>query len=156
MSQGKLVAIQISKKKGLPMESTDIGTCMADFGLKGDIHGGKGCRQVSVMGCDSMRSMRESKMQGLCTVKFQANLMVDGMALWELPVGTKLRIGDSLHEISQVGKGCHAGCAILENGDSCILMQQAVFTRILASGEIAIGDRIEVVENSETRGREES
>ena len=153
MSQGKLVAIRISMKKGLPMENVDRGTCMEAFGLKDDIHGGKGYRQVSLMGCESLRMMRESKVQGLCTVKFKANLMVEGINLWEFPVGTKLRIGESLHEISQVGKGCHAGCAVLARGERCILMQQAIFTRVLASGEITIGDRIEVVEISETAGR---
>ena len=60
--------------------------------------------------------------------------------LASLPVGTRLRIGDAVLEISQIGKECHTGCAIREKTGECVMPKRGVFARVLKGGEITDED----------------
>ena len=63
---------------------------------------------------------------------FAENLTVDGLEVMTLPVGTRLKVGpDVLLEITQIGKTCHAGCAIRELVGDCVMPREGVFARIL-------------------------
>lgn len=146
MIQGKVVAINISKEKGVPKETIKVGNFIEDFGLEGDAHAGKWHRQVSLLGVESVNTMKEMGVKGLCSGKFAENLTTEGLVLWELPVGTKLKIGETVQEVTQIGKECHAGCAIREQVGSCIMPKQGIFTRVLQSGKIAVDDTIEIIE----------
>lgn len=150
MIQGKVVAINISKEKGVPKETIKVGNFLEDFGLEGDAHAGKWHRQVSLLGVESVNTMKEMGVKGLCSGKFAENLTTEGLVLWELPVGTKLKIGETVQEVTQIGKECHAGCAIREQVGSCIMPKQGIFTRVLQGGKIAVDDPIEVIEPVET------
>lgn len=147
MTKGRVVAITISGKKGTPKRKIEVGHFIAEFGLEGDAHAGKGHRQVSLFGEESAKAMRETGMNGFCTAKFAENMTTEGILLWELPVGTKLKIGETLQEVTQIGKACHAGCAIQEQAGSCIMSTQGIFTRVLQSGKVAVGDEVLVIEN---------
>jgi len=44
---------------------------------------------------------------------FAENLTTEGIELYTLPIGTRLRVGkDAVLEMSRIGKECHQGCAI--------------------------------------------
>ncbi len=61
-----------------------------------------------------------------------------------LPVGTRLRIGDVLLEITQIGKECHSHCNIFETMGDCIMPREGVFARVLRGGIVRTGDAIEL------------
>lgn len=142
---GKVKAINISKEKGVIKESIPVGVFEADFGLVGDAHAGKWHRQVSLLAQESIDKMTERGIQGLCSGKFAENITTDGIILHELPVGTQLKIGETIQEISQIGKECHTGCAIKVSVGQCIMPKEGIFTRVIVGGEIKAGDTIEVV-----------
>lgn len=142
---GKVIAINCIEKKGAPKKSLEIGIFIENYGLNGDVHAGKQKRQVSLMGAESLRQMQDMDIAGFCSSKFVENITTEGIVLWGLPLGSRLRIGETLHEVTQIGKECHAGCAIREQAQGCVLPKQGIFTRILKGGKIIVGDAIEVV-----------
>lgn len=143
---GKILAVNISEKKGVPKKSLEKGYFEVDWGLKGDAHGGNWHRQVSLLGQESIEKSRISGIEGYCTGKFAENLTTEGIVLYELPVGTRLRVGETLMEVTQIGKECHAGCAIRELVGDCVMPREGIFTKVITSGWIKPGDDIEVLE----------
>lgn len=142
----RVVAINISEKKGVPKITIPEGNFIEEFGLEGDAHAGKWHRQVSLLGIESIDKMKAIGVQGLCTGKFAENLTTEGIVLYDLPVGTHLKIGDTLHEVTQIGKECHQKCAIYHTVGDCVMPKEGIFTRVLKSGIIKAGDPIEIVE----------
>lgn len=143
---GKIIAINISEKKGVPKESIPTGNFIEDFGLEGDAHAGKWHRQVSLLGNESIDKMKAIGIEGLCSGKFAENLTTEGINLYELPIGTKLQIGETLQEVTQIGKECHAGCAIFHQVGQCIMPKEGIFTKVLKGGKVNVGDEINIVE----------
>jgi len=145
-TNGRILAINISKVKGVVKETIEQGDFREEHGLVGDAHAGKWHRQVSLLGQESVDKMTKMGVEGLCTGKFAENLTTEGICLYELPVGTKLKIGESMHEVTQIGKECHHGCAIKVQVGQCIMPKEGIFTRVLKSGVIKTGDEIVILE----------
>lgn len=143
--KGKVLAISISEEKGVPKTSIPQALFIEDFGIEGDAHAGKWHRQVSLLANESVNKMRNQGVEGLCTGRFAENLTTEGLNLWEIPVGSVLRIGITEHEITQIGKECHNGCAIKQLVGECIMPKEGIFTKVLKGGLVYVGDDIEVL-----------
>ena len=141
----KIVAISISEKKGIPKDNVSQITCVEEHGLEGDAHGGPWHRQVSLLGQESIDKMIASGVDGLKPGKFAENITTEGIVLWELPVGTKMEIGETLHEVTQIGKECHSKCAIYHQVGNCVMPTEGIFTRVLQGGVIRPGDAIQII-----------
>lgn len=142
--KGKILAVNISEKKGVFKKPIEHGVFKVDHGLEGDAHAGNWHRQVSLLGIESINKMKALGIEGLCTGKFAENLTTEGLELWKLPVGTKLKIGETEQEVTQIGKECHVKCEIFEKIGSCIMPTEGIFTKVLKGGIIKPGDEIEV------------
>ncbi|MEN2256542.1 MOSC domain-containing protein [Paraclostridium benzoelyticum] len=99
-----------------------------------------------MLGDESIEKIRQMGIEGLCTGKFAENITTKDIVLYELPVGTKLKIGDTIQEVTQIGKKCHAGCAIKNQVGDCVMPREGIFTKIIKGGEVRPGDTIEVIE----------
>ncbi|AOT71760.1 MOSC domain-containing protein [Geosporobacter ferrireducens] len=143
---GKVIAINISEKKGVPKRTIEEGVFEVDHGLVGDAHAGNWHRQVSLLGNESIEKMKAIGIEGLCTGKFAENLTTEGIELWKLPVGTKLEIGETLQEVTQIGKECHTKCAIFHQVGNCVMPTEGIFTKVLKPGKIKKNDLIKVIE----------
>jgi len=142
---GIVTGINISKEKGVVKEPIAEGEFIEEHGLKGDAHAGKWHRQVSLLGQESIDKMTAMGVEGLSSGQFAENLTTSGIILYELPVGTRLKIGETLHEVTQIGKECHKGCAIKKKVGHCIMPAEGIFTRVLKSGMIRVGDSVKQV-----------
>jgi len=142
---GKVKAINISKEKGTIKQSVEKGHFIEDFGLEGDAHAGKWHRQVSLLGQESVNTMIAKGVKGLCAGKFAENITTEGIILHKLSVGTKLKIGESVQEVTQIGKECHHGCEISQQVGTCVMPKQGIFTKVLESGDVYPGDEITVI-----------
>jgi len=143
---GKVLAINISETKGVPKTSIESGNFVEEHGLEGDAHAGKWHRQVSLLADESVDKMRALGAKGLCSGRFAENITTKGLNLWELPIGTRLKIGNSLHEVTQIGKECHDGCAIKQQVGQCIMPTQGIFTRVIESGIASVDDDIVIID----------
>ena len=140
----KIVSIAISKKKGTPKTPVNEAFISKDHGLEGDAHAGKWHRQVSFLSSESIDSARA---QGLDVTfgDFAENIASTGIDWKTLPLGTQVRLGDSvLVEITQIGKECHNKCAIYYKAGDCIMPREGVFGRVLTGGTIRTGDSVVV------------
>lgn len=144
--KGKVVAINISERKGVPKKTIAQGMFRTDHGLEGDAHAGNWHRQVSLLGIESIEKMKSIGIEGLCTGKFAENITTEGIALWQLPVGTKLKIGETIQEVTQIGKECHIKCAIFHQVGNCVMPTEGIFTKVLKDGIVKMGDEILVLE----------
>ena len=77
---------------------------------------------------------------------FAENILCEGLCLYQLPVGTKLRVGSALCEVTQIGKECHADCAIRRQAGDCVMPREGIFVRVLEEGAAKAGDPVQIVE----------
>ncbi|MCM1992550.1 MOSC domain-containing protein [Oceanirhabdus seepicola] len=141
----KVIAINISEKKGVIKKPIEKGLFKVDHGLEGDAHAGNWHRQVSLLGQESINKMLEKGIKDLTPGIFAENITTEGIVLYELPVGTKLRIGETEMEVTQIGKECHQGCEIRKLTGDCVMPREGIFTKVLKEGFIKAGDEIEII-----------
>lgn len=142
---GKVLDINISEKKGVIKKPIDEGIFIEDFGLEGDAHAGKWHRQVSLLGIESFNKMKEQGIEDLDHGSFAENITTEGIILYELPVGTRMKIGETIQEVTQIGKECHTGCAIAKQVGKCVMPKEGIFTRVIKGGKVRPGDIVEVL-----------
>jgi MOSC domain-containing protein YiiM len=130
----------VAKGQTVPLEPS--GFFIKDFGIEGDRHGGKDLRQVSFFGIESIQKLEQLHLSGLCTKRFNENVITENIELYKLPVGSLLKIGDTVQKITQVGKKCF-GCEITDSQHICPLASEVVFTAVIKGGTVKIGDTIE-------------
>ena len=141
----KVIAINISEEKGVTKNPIEKGFFKINHGLLGDAHAGDWHRQVSLLGIESIKKMKAVGIESLSTGQFAENITTEGLTLYELPVGTKLKIGDVLLEVTQIGKECHKGCKIKELVGECIMPKEGIFAKVLEEGYIKASDNIVIV-----------
>ncbi len=141
----KVIAVNISEKKGVIKHPIEKGFFRVNHGLDGDAHAGEWHRQVSLLGTESIDKMKASGVEGLTPGKFAENITTEGIVLYELPIGTKLKIGDVTLEVTQIGKECHLGCEIRKLVGDCVMPREGIFTKVLEEGYIKAGDNIIIV-----------
>lgn len=141
----KIAAICISEIRGIQKHEIPEAYLRADHGIEGDAHAGSWHRQVSLLSVDSVAKLQEKLDFELKHGAFAENILVEGMAVHTLPVGTRLRIGEALCEVTQIGKECHNDCAIRKAAGDCVMPREGIFVKVLESGRIAKGDAVEVV-----------
>ncbi len=149
--RGKVVAVCVSGRKGekkVPVPSVML---VKDHGVRDDAHAGPGIRQVSLLAEESIAKMRDKGLS-VGPGDFAENVTVAGIALPALPVGTRLRVGETLLEITQIGKECHTRCAIYLQAGDCVMPREGIFARVLRGGAVAAGDAVEVVAGGEEAG----
>ena len=138
---GIVHGICISEKKGTQTHEVPEAVLREDWGVVGDAHAGKWHRQVSLLGLEQIEAFR-AKGADVAFGAFGENLIVSGFHLRRLPVGTRLTVGGTLLEITQIGKECHSHCAIYQKMGECIMPREGVFARVLRGGPIRLGDEV--------------
>jgi len=142
--KGEVVSVNISDKKGVVKTPIAEGEFIEDFGLKSDAHAGKWHRQVSLLGIESIEKMKRNGLDELQLGDFAENITTSGILLYELPIGTRLKVGECELEVTQIGKQCHAGCAIKQKVGDCVMPREGIFARVIKGGKIKAGDAIEI------------
>jgi MOSC domain-containing protein YiiM len=142
---GKVVAVNVSERKGTRKNNIGKVKVLKNFGLEGDAHAGNWHRQVSLLAQESIDKMRSLGLV-LFPGDFAENITTSGIDLLALDVGTKIKIGNVVLEITQKGKECHLGCEIRKLVGDCIMPKEGVFAKVVEGGEIQVGDQIEVQE----------
>ena len=144
----KILSCNISLQKGLIKHAVDSVNLIEYYGIEGDAHAEKGSiRQISLLGRESIKKMEDLGIPGLCFGKFAENFTTEGIELYTLPVGTRLKIGETLHEVTQIGKKCHAadGCEIARTVGMCVMPKEGIFTKVLKGGIVKPGDEITIL-----------
>ncbi|MGN0974553.1 MAG: molybdopterin-binding protein [Gemmiger sp.] len=140
---GKVIAICTSAVRGIQKTPERRAHFAVDWGVEGDAHAGHWHRQVSLLSADKIAAFNE-RGADVKPGAFGENLVVEGFDFRALPVGTLLRCGDVVLEMTQIGKECHSHCEIYKKMGDCIMPREGVFARVLEAGDIAVGDEMTI------------
>ena len=75
---------------------------------------------------------------------FGENILVSGIDLRQLPVGSTLTAGAVILKLSQIGKECHRHCQIFHRVGDCIMPREGVFATVEQGGVLSPGRSITV------------
>jgi len=139
--KGIVKAICVSEARGVQKEYREKAVLVKGWGIEGDAHGGDWHRQVSLLPYEEVKKFNE-RGAGVSHGDFGENIVMEGVNLRDLPVGSVIRIGDAALRITQIGKECHTHCQIYRKMGDCIMPREGVFARVEAGGGIAVGDAV--------------
>ncbi len=143
---GKILAVNISKEKGkikLPIDQIEL---KVNHGIVGDAHAGNWHRQVSLLADESVEKMRQASGINLDAGVFAENILTQGIDLKNLPIGSRLKVGETVLEVTQIGKKCHNDCEIKRKVGNCVMPTEGIFAIVIEEGLIRPGDRIEKID----------
>ena len=141
----KILSVNISEKKGEKKHNISAGRALIQQGLENDAHIGMAIRQISLLASESIEKIRQKGLN-VNYGDFAENLTTEGIELFTLPLGTKLKVGkDVLLEVTQIGKTCLTPCAIYHAVGDCVMPKEGIFVRVLSEGMISTGDEIIVI-----------
>ena len=144
----RVLAVCISERKGIQKHPIPEAQLRRDHGIVGDAHAGNWHRQVSILGIDSVRKLQEKITLQLRPGDFAENILVEGLCVYMLPVGTRLRLGTALCQVTQIGKECHNECAIRKAAGDCVMPREGIFVRVLVDGVVRPGDEVQIVQGN--------
>ena len=143
---GKIMAINVSEKKGVMKAETPEAVLKEEHGIVGDAHAGPGERQLSLLANESIDKIRDKLEIGLCFGRFAENITTEGIVLSTLPIGTQLQVGkEAVIEITKIGKECHNECEIKRLAGDCVMPREGIFGKVIKGGKISKGDTIEII-----------
>jgi MOSC domain-containing protein YiiM len=142
--KGKVIAVNISLNKGERKTPVAEVTLRENHGIEGDAHAGDWHRQVSLLAMESIAKMQAL---GLSVGEgdFAENITTEGVDLVNLPVGTRMTLGEALLEVTQIGKECHNRCAIYYQAGDCVMPKEGIFAKVLTGGVVRPGDVVAVL-----------
>ena len=141
---GKLIAICISEHRGTQKHQVEKATLIENWGIEKDAHGGTWHRQVSLLSLEKIEEFQKKGAQ-IDFGAFGENLIIEGFDLRTIPVGTKIQIGTTLLELTQIGKECHSHCQIYKTMGDCIMPREGVFAKVITGGTIRPGDQVQLL-----------
>ncbi|WP_157153166.1 MOSC domain-containing protein [Brachyspira murdochii] len=137
----ELVSLNVSKNTGTVKTPVDKITLVEDKGVLNDAHFNKLTdRQVSILAIEDIEYTNNKMQSTLKAGDFAENITTRGIELFTLPIGTKIYIGDTILEVSKIGKECHKSCDIKNLVGDCIMPKRGIFARVIKGGEVNLED----------------
>ena len=121
---GTVMAVNISVKRGEKKHDVGEAYLQEGMGITTDAHRVES-PPVNLLSLSSVEKMRQLGLD-IQYGDFAENLTVSGLEVYTLPIGTRLKIGEALAEVTQIGKACHnQGCAIKKQAGHCVMPLKA-------------------------------
>ena len=140
----RVVSVNISEEKGTPKHPVESVTLQLRHGIVGDAHAGDWHRQVSLLAEESIDTLRAA-LPDLSPGAFAENSTTEGIVLKDLSPGTRLRLGETEVEVTQIGKECHGECAIRKAAGTCVMPTEGIFAVVRREGVVHPGDTVEII-----------
>ena len=140
-----VTVVNISERKGIRKHEVPYIDLKLDHGIVGDAHAGNWHRQISMLAEESVDKMRKMGLD-LTAGAFAENINTEGIDLKALPVGTRLQVGETIVEVTQIGKECHNDCAIKKATGQCVMPTEGIFVIVKQEGRVRKGDPITILE----------
>lgn len=142
---GKIIAVCTSPQKQTRKINVEECVVKENHGLVGDAHSSSNThRQVSLLALESIDKMRDMGLD-VHPGDFAENITTTGIELVTIPIGTRIQVGDSIMEVTQIGKECHNRCAIYHQAGDCIMPREGIFARAITGGKVKTGDKVRIL-----------
>jgi MOSC domain-containing protein YiiM len=126
---------------GEPVREYDEVFALENKGFEDCIHGRGGSkRQVLLMDSETLEEF------GIAPGRAKENITTRGIALGSLPLGQRLNIGEAVLEVATPCTPCHLMDEIRQGLQEALRGRRGILCRVIASGRIRRGDRIEIGE----------
>jgi MOSC domain-containing protein YiiM len=142
-----VLAVCISKNKGERKKPVPAVELFTGHGIARDAHAGDWHRQISLLAQESIDKMRAMGLD-VSAGDFGENITTAGIDLVSLPIGSRVALGATLLEVTQIGKECHTRCAIYYQVGDCVMPKEGIFARVLNGGVVTAGMEIRLMETS--------
>lgn len=140
-----VVSVNISVEKGQPKHPVPEICLRLRHGIVGDAHAGDWAPPDLPAGGGKRGHHGGPHSPGLPA--YSRKISIRLASTWRnLPVGTRLRIGETVVEVTQIGKECHNDCAIRQAVGMCVMPTEGIFAVVVQEGTVRPGDSIEVLE----------
>jgi molybdopterin adenylyltransferase len=141
---GKILSICVGDSKGKRKFSVPSVKIEKNKGIVSDAHGDGGFRQVSFLSKNRIESFKEEISIAIDNGIFGENIITGDIDLIDYPLRAEFLLGDSVRIVTvQHGKVCHDKlCPIGQATGKCIMPELGVFSKVIQSGELKVGDRI--------------
>lgn len=138
----KVVSTNLSKEKGKikhPAKNITINS----NGILNDAHAGTTNRQISLLGIESVKKFEAYAKRSVKHGEFAENITTQGICLYKTSVLDRIIVGNTILEVSQIGKKCYGEvCAIYREVGKCIMPKEGIFCRVIKGGVVKAGDKI--------------
>lgn len=144
MTGGRVVSLQLKRRRHLPMSPVDAVRVTSD-GLEDNVHtGGTGKRAVLMASIFDLRHL------GLEPGDLREQMTVDLPSLMSLRPGERLRIGETVLESTGPCEPCtHIGSLLgaddVEKFRESLRGRRGMLCRVVADGTVRVGDSVEVL-----------
>lgn len=152
----RVEALCISDATGRQKHVVEEAVFRTGHGIEGDAHAGTGVdvsgaegwhRQVSLLASEDIETVREAGLPDLAPGAFAENVVLSGVDLVSLGLGTRLRLGrEVVLSVTQIGKVCHTPCEIGRLTGDCIMPRLGLFARVETGGTVRPGDEADVLD----------
>lgn len=124
-----------------PMREFEEVFAVENKGFKDCMHGRKGSsRQVLLMDLETLEEF------GIAPGRVRENITTRGIALGALHLGQRVRAGEALLEVTKPCGPCDLMDEIREGLQEAIQGRRGMLCRVVSSGRIRRGDRVEIEE----------
>lgn len=137
-------AVCVSEAKGTRKRPVDEIELAVGTGVVSDAHAGAWHRQVSLLPAEAVDELRDL-LPELAPGDFAENVLVRGIDLKALPVGTTLSCGTAELVVTQIGKTCHNDCEIRRLTGRCAMPTEGIFCVVTRPGTVRAGDALRVL-----------
>ena len=135
----EIEALCVSETKGVQKKEIAKVRLIENFGIESDAHAGDWHRQVSFLSGEAVDKMKKEGLE-LTAGAFGENIVTRGIDWVCSEVGGIIRIGNTIMEITQIGKECHNPCAIFYTVGYCIMPEMGIFAKVTKGGIVHVGD----------------
>ena len=137
---GKVFAVSIGTHKGMPKSEAQEVYLREEHGVEGDCHAGPGNRQVSLLAWEGALALRNKGIEAK-PGDFTENIATIGLDFSNIEVASKLRIGDAVLQITEIGK------SEWKEGDYsfqgiALVARSGLFARVIKGGWVCADDSI--------------
>ena len=146
---GSIAALCASQRRMDPKRDIGEGYLRQGYGPVGDAHPGLSEKEVSLLALESIERVNKEHGIDAGPGDFAENLTTQGIDLLALSIGTRLRAGEAVLEVVQIGKPPHVAYTYNFQGLS-LLPTEGIFCRVAKGGRVRRGDEIVVLKVQRT------
>lgn len=133
----------MSQRRPDPKINVGRGFLKKGHGLVGDSHAGTE-KEVSLLAKESIQKLCQETGISAESGSFAENITTQGIDLTSMPIGSRLKVGEAVLQVIQIGKDPSQAHTYHYQGYS-ILPKEGVFCKVIKSGEVKMGDSIKMI-----------
>lgn len=139
----EVLSVNISEKKGVIKKPVDE-IILDKKGVQHDAHAGDWHRQVSLLGQESIVKFAAEAGREILPGEFAENITTQGMELYHTSPFDQFVCGDTILEVTQIGKKCHGdNCTIFREVGNCVMPKEGIFCKVISGGPLKAGDKLQ-------------